>query len=77
MEWKERGKRLCRPDRCHPHCALYDAIGCAILLRHFLEKMRRTPRQLLLISLPSEQRRSHEQRELFPGSAFGESEDQL
>jgi DNA polymerase III epsilon subunit-like protein len=45
--WRELGKRFCPPDRCRPHCALYDAVGCALLLDCCLRKLEIGPLDLL------------------------------
>ncbi|MDR2576806.1 MAG: hypothetical protein LBC42_02030 [Puniceicoccales bacterium] len=34
-KWENFGQKFCAPDRRTPHCALYDAIGCALLIREW------------------------------------------
>ncbi|MDR0678934.1 MAG: hypothetical protein LBF24_01635 [Puniceicoccales bacterium] len=45
--WQELAARLCPPDRRSPHCALYDAIGCALLLDRCLRESGIGPLDLL------------------------------
>lgn len=36
-QWENMGKKWCPPERAHPHAALYDALGSALLLLRFCD----------------------------------------
>jgi DNA polymerase III epsilon subunit-like protein len=55
---------MCPPHRCHYHCALYDSIACAVLLRKLFCIIPLTPSEALRQSLPSKRRREERQNAL-------------
>ncbi|MDR2030655.1 MAG: hypothetical protein LBP65_04335 [Puniceicoccales bacterium] len=64
-EWLCWGKKFCHPVRRRPHRALYDAIGCALLIREYRRRTGEGPRQLLLRCLPGRLQSPCCQPELF------------
>jgi hypothetical protein len=64
--WFAHGQSLCHPDRRRPHRALFDAIGCALLIGEFIRRGGESATQLLIRCLPSDARRRLRQLELFP-----------
>ncbi|MDR2667757.1 MAG: 3'-5' exonuclease [Puniceicoccales bacterium] len=46
-KWRELGRLLCSPERKKMHCALYDAIGCALLVDKCLAESGASPIDLL------------------------------
>ncbi|MDR2664420.1 MAG: hypothetical protein LBB14_02750 [Puniceicoccales bacterium] len=54
--WRELGSQLCPADRRAPHCALYDAIGCALVLDCCLRETGIGPVDLLQLVAGERQR---------------------
>jgi hypothetical protein len=64
--WSSLGEKFCHPDRRRPHRALYDAIGCALLVREFHRRTGEDSRTMLLRCLPERLLRHRRQPDLFP-----------
>jgi DNA polymerase III epsilon subunit-like protein len=56
-EWRELGQQFCSPQRRSAHCALYDAIGCALLINRCLRESGKST--LGLLQMLTGQRQLH------------------
>ncbi|MDR2677058.1 MAG: hypothetical protein LBB26_00625 [Puniceicoccales bacterium] len=64
-ELRTLAHEMCPPDRRIFHCALFDAIGCALILRHLLATVPLTLPQAVAHSLPLKHFQSLQQGNLF------------
>jgi DNA polymerase III epsilon subunit-like protein len=64
-ELRALARKMCPPGRCAFHCALFDAIGCALVLRHLLAAIPLTLRQAVGHSLSRDRIQEQQQGNLF------------
>jgi DNA polymerase-3 subunit epsilon len=64
-ELRTLAHEMCPPDRRTFHCALFDAIGCALILRHLLAAVPLALSQAMEHSLPIGHLQSQRQGNLF------------
>ncbi|MDR3117454.1 MAG: hypothetical protein LBT98_02695 [Puniceicoccales bacterium] len=65
-DWSRWGEKFCLPERRRPHRALYDAIGCALLVREFHRRTGENAQSMLRRCLPGHLRLHLRQPNLFP-----------